>query len=290
LRALGIDVGVRRGLDLVVLDGDLVPAIMKVGVVLDGSRISIPALGSAVEETTPDVVAIDSPPGWATRGGSRLTERELRLFGIQSYGTPTRDRGTHHEFYEWMRVGFEAFRLVDACGYPRQRGGEGRGTAIEVFPHASAVVLAGCLPPRDARKRTWRTEVLKAAGVEVAGLRTQDHIDAALAALTGLYAAAGRTTALGDPNEGVIVLPARRLPAPPYRRCSLPPRVDPQARLPGMSPCACGDAGCTRLTAREFAPGHDAKRKSALWRAARAGHDAADELRRRGWQLPPEMR
>jgi hypothetical protein len=57
-----------------------------------------------------------------------------------------------------------------------------------------------------------------------------------------------------------------------------------------MTPCACGEPYCDRLTAREFAPGHDAKRKSVLWKLAREGHEAAEELRRRGWQLPPEMR
>jgi len=41
---------------------------------------------------------------------------------------------------------------------------------------------------------------------------------------------------------------------------------------------------------REFAPGHDAKRKSALWKLARTGQDAIDELRRRRWELPPEIR
>jgi len=39
-----------------------------------------------------------------------------------------------------------------------------------------------------------------------------------------------------------------------------------------------------------FAPGHDAKRKSALWARARQGQHAVDELRRRKWAIPPEMR
>lgn len=290
MRALGIDIGVRRGLDLAGLDEDLVPLASRVAVEVEPGGIRIPELKAAIEEAAPDVVAIDSPPGWATRGASRLTERELRLFGIHSYGTPTKDRGTHHEFYEWMRVGFEAFRVAERCGYRRYGEGAARGMAIEVFPHASAVVLAGCLPPAGTTKRAWRTDVLEAAGVAVSSVRNLDQVDAALAALTGLYAAAGRVTALGDPTEGVIVLPTRRLPAPPYRRCDRRPTVDPQARLPGMRPCACGEPGCTRLTAREFAQGHDAKRKSALWRAAREGHDAVTELRRRGWELPPEMR
>jgi predicted RNase H-like nuclease len=283
VRALGIDVGVRKGLDLVLLNGSREPADTHRGVPLEDVR-------RLIEKAEADVVAIDSPPGWAGMGGSRRTEREIRHFGIQSYGTPTADRGTDHPFYEWMRVGFEVFRIAALTGYPRYRGGPAQGTAIEVFPHASAIVLAGCLPPRGARKAAWRASVLQAGGVNVEGLRSLDQIDAALAALTGLRALAGRSSALGDPREGVIVLPARSLPARPFPRCPEPADGRGQPHLPRMSPCACGDPACDRLTSREFAPGHDARRKSMLWRLARQGHDAAEELRRRGWEPPPEMR
>jgi predicted nuclease with RNAse H fold len=284
VRALGIDVGVRKGLDLVVLDGSPEPAATHRGVRLEDLR-------GLIGESGADVVAIDSPPAWAGGGRSRGTEREIRLFGIQSYGTPTEDRGLEHPFYEWMRIGFEVFRIAQRAGFPRYRGGPAGGTAIEVFPHASAVVLAGCLPPRGTRKATWRASVLRAGGVDVGGLRSLDQIDAALAALTGLRALAGRSCALGDPREGVIVLPARTLPARPFRRCpdeAIETRRQPH--LPRMSPCACGDPACDRLTSREFAPGHDARRKSMLWSLAREGQGAVDELRRRGWELPPEMR
>jgi predicted nuclease with RNAse H fold len=283
VRALGVDVGVRKGLDLVLLDDSL-----RHGRV---DRHVAPAdLPPLIETAAPDVVAIDSPPGWAAGGRSRRTEREIRLFGIQSFGTPTADRGDGHPFYEWMRVGFEVFGLAERAGFPRHRGGPVLGTAIEVFPHASAVVLAGCLPPRGARKAVWRTRVLRDQGVDPDGLRSGDQIDAALAALTGLRALQGHCTALGDPLEGVIVLPARTLPARPFRRCPDPTDPQDQPHLPRMSPCACGDPGCAELTSREFAPGHDAKLKSMLWRRARAGHDATTELRRRRWELPPEMR
>jgi hypothetical protein len=80
------------------------------------------------------------------------------------------------------------------------------------------------------------------------------------------------------------------LPAHPYRRGRAAPRTDDQPSLPGLAACGCGDPSCTKLTAKEFAPGHDAKRKSLLWRTARTAQDAIDELRRRGWELPPEMR
>jgi predicted nuclease with RNAse H fold len=210
VRALGIDVGVRKGLDVVLLDG-FSPAATHRGVRVEDLR-------PLIQESKPDVVAIDSPPAWAGNGRSRRTEREIRLFGIQSYGTPTADRGNDHPFYEWMRVGFEVFRVASLAGFPRYRGGPAAGTAIEVFPHASAVVLAGCLPPRGAPKSAWRASVLRAGGVNVEELRSLDQLDAALAALTGLRALAGDSCALGDPNEGVIVLPARTLPARPYRR------------------------------------------------------------------------
>jgi predicted nuclease with RNAse H fold len=284
VRALGIDVGVRKRFDLVLLGEERDP--------LERRRMVEPAdLDELIRAWRPDVIAIDAPPQWGTHaGGSRLTERELRRFGIQSFGTPSDERKADNAFYEWMTVGFAAYEAAARCGYPRYSRGRVTGTAMEVFPHASAVVLRGCLPQRDSKKRAFRTGVLRAQGVSLDGLRSMDQLDAALAALTGLLALDGLCFAPGDPKEGVIVLPARSLPPPPYRRCTDVPGADEQPHLPGVNPCACGDPQCGRLTSAEFARGHDAKRKSMLWNDARLGDDAVRELRRRGWELPPEMR
>jgi predicted RNase H-like nuclease len=80
-----------------------------------------------------------------------------------------------------------------------------------VLPHATAVALAGCLPPRGTcrsagEKRRWRARALTSAGVDTAELRTTDAIDAALAALTGLHAIEGRYWAVGDRSDGFIVV------------------------------------------------------------------------------------
>ncbi|MEW6059158.1 MAG: DUF429 domain-containing protein [Actinomycetota bacterium] len=282
VRSLGIDIGVSKGLDLVLLDDTR--AIRDVR-----RRVATAELRALVDALAPDVVAIDAPPTWANSGKSRITERELRWFGIQCFNTPSDARMAEHPFYRWMTVGFEAFaRLTDL--FPRYRGGSVRGTAIEVFPHASAVILARHLPPRSVPKHRWRRSVLRACGVDDSRLRSADQIDAALAALTGLYALERRFSAPGDPQEGQIVVPAATLPPHPYRHKPASASSDEQPTLPGLSACGCGDPACTALTAREFAPGHDAKRKSSLWKLARAGQEAADELRRRGWELPPEMR
>lgn len=282
MRSLGIDVGVRKGLDLVLLDENLALAETH-------RRVTPGELPEIVDELKPDVVAIDAPPGWALSGRSRLTERELRWFGIQCFNTPSDPKRADHPFYEWMTIGFAAFAAIETR-FPRFRTGSVEGTAIEVFPHATAVVLAGCLPPLSVPKREWRRQALRACGVEVAGLRSMDQIDAALAALTGLYALERRFSAPGDPREGQIVVPTRSLPAQPYRRGTRPPPQTAQPPLPGLAACACGDPSCTALTASEFAPGHDAKRKSSLWKLARAGQEAIDELKERRWELPPEMR
>ncbi len=284
MRALGVDVGVAKGLDLVLLDDTLRP-------VETARRVEPTDLANLIADMEPDVVAIDSPPSWGLGKGSRRTEQELRGFGIQSYGTPAAGERDDHPFYAWMKVGFRAFEEAARAGFPRYGSGTVRGRAIEVFPHASAVALSGCVPSKSVRKREFRTRVLRSQHVETDGLRSMDQVDAALAALTGLLALRGRHSALGDPKEGVIVLPVSSLPAHPYRRCPEPKAPDDiQVRFPGMTPCGCGDPSCREMTSREFAPGHDARRKSMLWATAREGQTAVDELRRRRWELPPEMR
>ena len=150
-------------------------------------------------------------------------------------------------------------------------------------------MLSGFLPPKGLSPHAWRREVLRAHAVDASALRSADQVDAALAALTGLFALERRFSAPGDPREGKIVLPAATLPAPVPKghrtREGARAALAPRARVR-----ACGDPSCTALTGREFAPGHDAKRKSALWGLARQGQDAVDELNRRGWAVPPEMR
>jgi len=265
VRSLGIDVGVGKGLDLVLLDERRVP----LQVILH-----------------PDVIAIDSPPKWAASGRSRRTERELASLNIQSFNTPSREHGERNRFFGWMQVGFEVFALAAEAGFPTYAAGSPKGKALEVFPHASAVVLAGGLAPKGTKKHAWRIAVLRNQGVRTDELSSPDRVDAALAALTGLLALDGRRFAPGDPTEGVIVVPSASLPATPYRAVARPPK-DAQ---PLFHYCGCGDASCDQLVRGEFAPGHDAKRKAMLWTKAREGVDALEELAARGWKLPPEMR
>jgi predicted nuclease with RNAse H fold len=177
-----------------------------------GRRLTVSEAVTLTLTLRPAVVCIDSPSGWSTSGPSRLAERRLARLGIQSYRTGP-DPGDH-PFYRWMRVGFEIYRLL-AGAYPRYRGGDAKGTAAEVFPHATACLLAGVLRPSGTTKARFRRAILDQQGVREDGLAGADQVDAALGALTGLIALAGGHCAVGDPDEGVILLPVTRFPDVP---------------------------------------------------------------------------
>jgi predicted nuclease with RNAse H fold len=211
--AVGVDVSVRRGLDVVVLDDrrSLVAPPL--------ARQTPDDLEALLLGLRPDAVAIDSPPAWGVRGTSRRAERELIALGLPCFRTPS-----DPAFYGWMFAGHAAFAAAARAGYPCFSGGrKGRGRALEVFPHGAAVALAGRRPPagtarQPAAKRRWRSAVLAGAGVDVTALRTLDAVDAALAALVALIVAEGGAWfSLGEADEGCVVLPGSR-PAGPYPR------------------------------------------------------------------------
>lgn len=218
LVGVGVDVSAARGLDVVVLD----LRRHLVGVPL--ARQTPADLEALLRQTRPAAVAIDSPPAWGLQGSSRRAERELIRLGLPCFRTPSDPARRDHPFYAWMFAGHAAFAAAARAGYPCFTGGpEASGRALEVFPHGAAVALAGCRPPpgtarRPAAKRRWRAAVLARAGVDVGPLRTLDAIDAALAALVAVIVGEGGAWfALGDADEGCVVLPGEA-PAGPYPR------------------------------------------------------------------------
>lgn len=278
--AVGIDVAEeRKGLDLVALDEhhNLV-ASRGCLTVADVARM-------VLEEIKPTIVCIDSPSGWSTSGRSRHAERDLARLGISAFATGP-DPGDH-PFYRWMRVGMAVYRTFEDR-YPLYRGGAAYGTAAEVFPNACAVRLAGRLRDPGETKDRFRRAVLRAVGVAETKLPSLDRVDAALGAVTGLRALQSRSTFVGDPDEGVILLPE---PGPVLPGLTTPLRPTGQSPAAVTRPvrtastggglCGCG---CGAEVARRFRPGHDAKLKSALLRAWRDGDPQAgrrlDEL---GW-------
>jgi predicted nuclease with RNAse H fold len=208
---VGADVSERRGLDVIALDE------CRSIIGPPRARVAPNGLEALLLELQPDAVAIDSPPEWSRDGASRQGERELAALGVSCFRTPSDPQRCAHPFYNWMRVGHAAFSAAARAGYRLYRGGPVTGCALEVFPHSTAVALAGARPPpgtarRVGTKAAWRRSVLESAGVDTSVLQTLDHLDAALAALTALLAWQGGCFTLGDPDEGLMVLPGPRPP------------------------------------------------------------------------------
>jgi predicted nuclease with RNAse H fold len=201
---MGVDVAEeRKGLDVVVLDGDR-------GIVASTGGATVAAVAALATQLRPDVVCVDAPSAWASAGPSRTAERDLRCLGITAFSTPP-DPGDH-AFYRWMRVGHAVYAEL-APAYRLYRGGRVDGTAAEVFPEATATLLAGRLRPNGEPKGAFRRQVLRHGGVDESRLANRDRVDAALCALTGLLALEGCCSWVGDPAEGALLLPVRELPA-----------------------------------------------------------------------------
>lgn len=142
-----------------------------------------------VKSSGPEVVAIDAPLSLPRSGALRECDRRLIGMGIRVF--PPAMRG--------MRVltarAIELKERLEAMGY----------RVIEVYPGGAQDLLG---IPRKGRG----VEALKRGliGLGVRGLRcdeTGDELDAVTCALTGVAYLRRHYLEVGDPSEGVIILP-----------------------------------------------------------------------------------
>src|SRR3954447_19505785 len=164
-----------------------------------------------------------------------LFRRRLPLYPV-----PSADQALSR-WEAWMETGFALFGALDGLelfrpdappgvlGAPVGDGALRHGRLCETYPDA---VFCALLGHRPSPKRTpWglqqRIAALRLRGVvdDDGGLwhRTLDELDACAAAYAAYALADGRGCWVGDPREGVIVLPvpelaARYDPLPPARR------------------------------------------------------------------------
>jgi predicted nuclease with RNAse H fold len=197
-----------------------------------GHRLDLLAAGSPVRD------AIGVPEGRYERMrvcDALLFRRGLPLYPVPKQGQP------QTAWESWMYVGFQLFRALEPLGRyapspsPTYEGSVGdaalaQGRLFETYPDA---IFCSLLGHRPSPKRTpWglqqRIAALKQQGVvdEDGGLwhRTLDELDACAAAYAAYGLSAGLGTWVGDPKEGVIVLPAQEL-LPRYEKLPPPTRA-----------------------------------------------------------------
>jgi len=130
---------------------------------------------------------------------------------------------------DWMAVGFDLFEALEPLGRytPAQANGAlvgdvgsaaiRSGRVFETYPDAIFCALLGHRPP--PKRTPWggqqRIAALKLKGIydDDGGLwhRTLDEIDACAAAYAAYALCVGLGTWVGDPEEGVMVIPTARL-------------------------------------------------------------------------------
>jgi predicted nuclease with RNAse H fold len=155
----------------------------------------------------------------------RVCDAVLYRRGLPLYPVPAAEEAVP----DWMAVGFELFEALAPLGpYIPERAdgalvGDVGGAAIqsgrvfETYPDAIFCALLGHRPP--PKRTPWggqqRIAALKMKGIydDDGGLwhRTLDEIDACAAAYAAYALCVGLGTWVGDPAEGVMVIPTARL-------------------------------------------------------------------------------
>jgi hypothetical protein len=176
---------------------------------------------------------ISPPPRPGRWNGFRVAEYELRQHHISTYKTPA----TEQDCPAWMRMGFQLYRRLEGFGYQAYPAGDAPLQWLEVYPHACYCTLLGQVPlpkntfegriqrqlalveqeldvpdPMELFEEITRYRLLQGI-LPLDELYSQGELDALVAAYTAWLAATqpGKVTALGDPTEGVVILPAAEL-------------------------------------------------------------------------------
>ena len=165
--------------------------------------------------------------------GFRVAELDLRERGIAVTGTPS-SIGTCPA---WVQSGFALYRKLEKMGFKRYPAENAPHLLMETQPHACFCVMSGSLPlPRPSLEgRIQRQLLLYESGLKIRDpmdffeeitrhkmlkgvwplelLYSAEQLDTLAAAYTAWMTIhkPEQTTTLGDPREGLIVLPGINL-------------------------------------------------------------------------------
>ena len=165
--------------------------------------------------------------------GFRVAELDLRERGIPISGTPA----TVSACPAWVQAGFTLYRKLEKMGFKKYPTDQSPHQLLETQPHAAFCVMAGVVPQSkpSLEGKIQRQLMLYEAGVRIKDpmdffeeitrhkmlkgtwpldmLYQPEQLDALVAAYTSWLAIhkPDDISAVGDPKEGMIVLPEKNL-------------------------------------------------------------------------------
>lgn len=208
-----------------------------------GRRLDLLGPGSALREV------LGLPDGRYER--HRVCDALLWRRSLPLYPVPPANRDLS-PWEAWMGVGFDLFAALGDLGLFRPRPtdsrlegpvGEGAlrdGRLAETYPDAVFCALLGNRPPPKRTPFGLQQRIAALKGVHIVdpdgGLwhRTLDELDACAAAYAAYTLASGTGSWVGDPREGVIVLPVAQL-LDRYERLPRPTRARLVRSVPTLS-------------------------------------------------------
>jgi hypothetical protein len=177
--------------------------------------------------------SLNPPPHPGRWMNFRLVEYLLRQHRISCYKTPSEEKDCPN----WMQMGFHLYRRLEQMGYQAYPSKKAGMQWLEVYPHACFCTLLGHVPlpkstlegriqrqlvllkqkigipdPMDLLKGITSRQLLQGS-LPTDKLYTQGELDALVAAYTAWQAGnhPQKTIALGDPSEGLVILPVAEL-------------------------------------------------------------------------------
>jgi hypothetical protein len=226
---VGIDVAARR-FDIAVLDArrrpvPFPPVFTEIEALVAALARDLPCCQIAVDapqRTCEGLLAdpayretVTPPPPAGRYRNARECDYQLTRRRLPPYLVPF----SYAACAPWMQTGFRLYDALLGTGrWTLFDGVPGPNRLLEVYPFAAFAVLVGAIPPPKYRPegRAARREALRAAlGWDAAEALSDSHhaLDALAAAYTAWAFEAGRAAWVGNPREGLMLLPA-----PPLER------------------------------------------------------------------------
>jgi hypothetical protein len=127
--------------------------------------------------------------------------------GIHCFFTPTLEKATQSKFYDWVFNAHRLFEILWKTHFLFQENNTQTPIYFETFPHAIVCAIRGEIASARNKVAIRRKVLHNLNIVGLEQLKNIDFVDAALCAVAAEHFIKGSYRAIGNDDEGYIVIP-----------------------------------------------------------------------------------